>query len=412
MKGVAWQDQGQLVAFGTAQGWPIDALEDGINALRGSLAPGASPPISVYAMGIDASLFGHNAVDWNTIPGPLQQQRFRFEVIRPAFRVVGAPPAGMATPDWEGYTLATIPVPGLPDVDLDNVYPVVAGDQVVLRDGASVFHTTVKDVQVLTRSGYLMSAKLTSITLHDPPPSPPSPPSPVSPASFGLRTTRVLVQTAQLPTADVILRHPVSGGRLTLDGAYLSLAVGQRVAVTGMRADKQGETASEVVAIKGLSLVDGYTVVAFDPELTETYVRSTVTLNANVAPATHGVTTTEILGSGDVSQTFQRFPLKQPPLTYVSAATPSGTASTLVVRVNGVAWTEVGWLYGSGPADHVYMVLTGADGKTYVQFGDGVTGARPGSGASNIQATYRYGTGTAGLARAGQISTLLSRRSG
>src|SRR5208283_2466966 len=29
VKGVAWQDQGQLVAFGTAQGWPIDALEDG-----------------------------------------------------------------------------------------------------------------------------------------------------------------------------------------------------------------------------------------------------------------------------------------------------------------------------------------------------------------------------------------------
>jgi predicted phage baseplate assembly protein len=44
-----------------------------------------------------------------------------------------------------------------------------------------------------------------------------------------------------------------------------------------------------------------------------------------------------------------------------------------------------------------------------VQFGDGVTGARPGSGTNNVQATYRTGIGTAGLARAGQISTLLSR---
>ena len=75
-----------------------------------------------------------------------------------------------------------------------------------------------------------------------------------------------------------------AGGSLTLDGAYLSLAAGQLVAVTGVRADKQGETASEVVSLAGLSLVDGYTVVTFNPPLAGTYVRSTVTINANVAP--------------------------------------------------------------------------------------------------------------------------------
>jgi predicted phage baseplate assembly protein len=219
----------------------------------------------------------------------------------------------------------------------------------------------------------------------------------------------VLVQTAQLPVADAILDRPVSGGSLTLDGAYLSLAVGQLVAVTGVRADKTGETASEVVGIAGLSLVDGYTVLTFNPQLTGTYVRSTVTVNANVAPSTHGQSTTQILGSGDASQTFQNFPLSQTPLTYVSAATPSGAASTLVVRVNGVAWTEVGWLYGSGPTVQVYRVLAGADGKTYVRFGDGVTGACLPTGTNNVQATYRYGIGRAGAARAGQVSTLLSR---
>ncbi len=387
VKGSVWPDQGQLTAFGTAQGWSIDALEDGINALQGSLPPDGVAPISVYAMGIDAALFGHNAVYWYTLLPSLQ--------------------AGTATgwagyPNWDcDYTLADIPsFAASGAVDLDNVYPVVVGDQVVLQDGDSVWPTTVAGVQVLTRTGYLMSAKLTSITLTATPPNP---------CDFGLRTTRVLVQTNQLPVADVVVCDPVAAGPLTLDGAYLSLAVGQLMALTGVRADKQGETASEVVAIAGLSLVDGYTVVTFDPELTWTYVDSTVTLDANVAPATHGVTTTEILGSGDASQTFQRFPLKQPPLTYVSATTPSGAASTLVVRVNGVAWTEVDWLYGSGPAAQVYTVLAGADGNTYVQFGDGVTGALPGSGTNNIQATYRYGTGSAGLARAGQISTLLSR---
>ena len=90
-----WPDQGQLTAFGTAQGWSIDALEDGINALQGSLRPDSGAPISVYAMGIDAALFGHNAVYWYTIPSSLQ--------------------AGTATgwagyPNWDcDYTLADIP---------------------------------------------------------------------------------------------------------------------------------------------------------------------------------------------------------------------------------------------------------------------------------------------------------------
>ena len=385
VKGFLWQDQGQLVAFATAQGWSIDELEDGINALRGALAPDSSPPVSVYAMGIDAALFGHNAVDWNSIPPTLQ-----------------APQSGLfkGYPDWNGYDLGSVTNTKLPDVDLNNVYPVVKGDQVVLQDGGYSWYTIVSAVGELTRTGYLMSAKLTSITVQ-PPPS--------DPANFHMRTTQVLIQTAQLPTADVLLDDCVGGGPLTLDGAYLSLAVGQLVALTGVRADKTGETASEVTSIASLSLVDGYTKVTFNPELTGRYLRSTVTVDANVAPATHGQTTTEILGSGDASRTFQRFPLKQPPLTYVSAATPSGAASTLVVRVNGVKWTEVDWLYGSGPADQVYTLLSGTDSKTYVQFGDGVTGARPGSGTNNIQAAYRYGIGSAGLARAGQISTLLSR---
>ena len=180
------------------------------------------------------------------------------------------------------------------------------------------------------------------------------------------------------------------------------------MAVTGVRADKQGETASEVVSIAALSLVDGYTVLTFNPQLTGTYVRSTVTVNANVAPATHGETTTQILGSGDASQTFQRFRLKPAAADLRKRGHPLGAASTLVVRVNGVAWTEVGWLYGSGPGDQVYTVLAGADGSTYVRFGDGVTGACPG----RVRTTSRPPTGMASAApagRAGQISTLLSR---
>lgn len=375
VSGLLWQDQGDLTAFARASNWTLDALEARINALRG--APSGAAPVRVFALGIEACVFGHNAPLYSTL------------------NLSSPPPA-----NWEGYTLATIPTPRLPWVDLDTTYPAVVGDRVVLVDGAAQAFSTVAGVAVLSRAEYLLSGKLTSIQLAAPP---------ASPASFGMRTTRILVQTAELAVAEVPLAAVLEPGGLMLDGAYLSLAVGQPVAVTGVRADRTGETSSEVATIAGLSLADGYTVLALTPGLTGSYQRASVTVNANVAPATHGETVTELLGSGDASQAFQRFSLKSTPVTYVSDASPSGAASTLVVRVDGVAWTEVPWLYGSGPTDRVYTVLTGADGKTWVRFGDGVTGARPGSGKGNIQATYRRGIGTAGLVRAGQIPLPLSR---
>ena len=64
----------------------------------------------------------------------------------------------------------------------------------------------------------------------------------------------------------------------------------------------------------------------------------------------HGETVrNEVLGSGQGGTPNQRFSLRKPPLTYVSASTPSGTQSTLVVRVDGVLWQEVPSLFGLGP---------------------------------------------------------------
>ena len=54
------------------------------------------------------------------------------------------------------------------------------------------------------------------------------------------------------------------------------------------------------------------------------YRRDTVTIYGNVVKATHGETRTEVLGSGDGGQVFQAFTLRQPPLTYLAAATPAG----------------------------------------------------------------------------------------
>lgn len=139
------------------------------------------------------------------------------------------------------------------------------------------------------------------------------------------------------------------------------------------------------------------------------YDRDTVTVNGNVVRANHGESMTEILGSGDASATYQTFALKQTPLTYTSAATASGAASTLEVRVNDILWHEVGTLFGRGPDERIFVTRRDSSGFTHIQFGDGVTGARLPTGQNNVVATYRKGIGLGGLLDAGQLSMLMSR---
>ena len=76
--------------------------------------------------------------------------------------------------------------------------------------------------------------------------------------------------------------------------------------------------------------------------------------------------------------------LRQPPLTYVSAPTAGGAASTLELRVNDLLWHEAPTLFGHGPQEHIYVTRTGDDGKTTIEFGDGATGARLPSGRTTF----------------------------
>ena len=142
--------------------------------------------------------------------------------------------------------------------------------------------------------------------------------------------------------------------------------------------------------------------------LANVYDRTTVRINANVAAATHGETVSELLGSGDATIPYQRFLLRQSPLTYVSANTASGSASSLKVYVNDVLWKEVPFLFGHGPTDRIYVTQRDDEGRTTIRFGDGLTGARLPTGQNNVRAEYRNGTGLSGLVEAGQISQLLS----
>src|SRR5207245_350563 len=66
-----------------------------------------------------------------------------------------------------------------------------------------------------------------------------------------------------------------------------------------------------------------HTTLHFATPLAYTYKRSTVSVNGNVVHATQGETKLQVLGSGDGSQSMQRFALSQAPLTFLSAPTPS-----------------------------------------------------------------------------------------
>ncbi|NEP49913.1 MAG: hypothetical protein F6K65_14295, partial [Moorea sp. SIO3C2] len=166
---------------------------------------------------------------------------------------------------------------------------------------------------------------------------------------------------------------------------------------------------SEVASLKDVIQGQQRTVIKLVEPLLNTYDRTTVTINANVALVTHGETVAdEALGSGDGTKMNQEFILKNPPLTYVSADTATGSESTLSVRVDGLLWEEVTSLYELTSPEQRYMTRIDDDGKTRVIFGDGYKGARPTTGEENITATYRTGIGPDGEVAANTISLVQS----
>jgi predicted phage baseplate assembly protein len=103
----------------------------------------------------------------------------------------------------------------------------------------------------------------------------------------------------------------------------------------------------------------------------------------------------EVLGSGDAAVAGQELVLKKAPLTYLpgDSASGAGYRSTLRVRVDGIEWSEVPSFYGR-PADaRIFVTREDEEAKTHVLFGDGINGARLPSGAANVTASYRVGSG-------------------
>jgi hypothetical protein len=223
------------------------------------------------------------------------------------------------------------------------------------------------------------------------------------------RNLTIHVQAEALKLALSPITQPVEGDVLTLNDLYPALKEGRPVILFGEHHNSPGTYITELRYIKELHTVNDDTVIVFDKKLEYTYTRKTLTINANVAFSTHGETVKEVLGHGDAAKVFQKFELKNPPLTFISAATPSGTQTTLEIRVNDILWKEVPSLYGRGPTEKIYITRQDDNAKTRVIFGDGKTGLRLPTGQENIKAVYRKGIGAEGLLRADQLSQLASR---
>lgn len=122
------------------------------------------------------------------------------------------------------------------------------------------------------------------------------------------------------------------------------------------------------------------------------------TVYGNIVEATQGKTETQAtLGNGDSRLVFQNFKIPKAPLTYLlsTGETPPEVPS-LEIYVNNRLWKRVSSFFGHGADEEIYIVREDAEDNSWVQFGDGKTGARLPSGIKNVVAKYRTGTGAFG----------------
>jgi len=203
-------------------------------------------------------------------------------------------------------------------------------------------------------------------------------------------------------------------------------------------ASSSGETVAEIRQVTDASVRPDRsgTTVWLNAPLANVYDATTVSCNANVAPAVHGETPVlfEAIGSGDRSVPNQRFSLRQHPITVLPAKTGFDWNYNIQIRVlaslsrrplqlneqlvrrqaeeQSVPWQRRTTLTESGPDDPHYVVSEDDAGVVSVTFGDGVHGKRLPTGKENVIAHYSVGSGPSGNVGPGSLTLLRNRPAG
>lgn len=342
---------------------------------------------------------------WSPLAGSAARDVRALAVGQDGALFAATPLAGFTHKDWPGLEINA----RVNTLDLDGVYPRLLADSwVMLVNQEQSVPYQIRQTSTVLRSDFGQTAtKVTRLELVES-----GSLAPFDGAS--LRQIEVFGQSEQLTLFEVTgpLVEPVQGNQLELNRAIPPLAAGRRVVVSGRPVDRTepDQTVSEVGLVSGVNERDERSLIVLREPLQHAYERATVTIRANVVLATHGETVAnEVLGSGNGAQTNQRFRLKKSPLTYVSAPTASGAASTLTVRVNGIRWSEVESLHTLDANSQSYIIRRDDKDGTTLIFGDGQQGARLPSGMENVVGVYRSGLGLAGEVPANSLTLLQTR---
>ena len=234
----------------------------------------------------------------------------------------------------------------------------------------------------------------------------------IDPAALPPLTNGIYPNWTQATQPLVLYVQDVNGrtGQIADPTSYAAVAALSQFDLTpSVASDPWVSEYALVAVVQGTPAPFAHTQIQLQSALGYCYERASTTVNANVAEVTHGQSVSEIMGSGNASAPNQSFTLRQAPLTYIQAPTPTGRQSTLEVQANAVSWSEVGSLYDIPPTETAFEVFDQPGGGAEVVFGDGDEGALLPTGQNNLIANYRIGLGSSGNVASNTLTTLIDR---
>ncbi len=227
-----------------------------------------------------------------------------------------------------------------------------------------------------------------------------------SPASASQRELNL--NNADTLVLNSIVEHLTPGQQIAVEGKVFAEATSSDSNQTVH--EETDDTRSEVVRVLQVSheirsclFGDRFVTKLVVDRLKNPYLRSSISINANLVGATHGKTTLETVGDGNGAKPFLKHRLTSLPLSRVPATTGRGYESQLDVFVNDVRWSPQTSFIEAHASTEAYVLHDDYAGGTTVVFGDGNKGSRSPTGVDNIHARYRFGLGAGGNVAVGRI---------